>query len=34
MPEISDLREKIVPELRISGTFSEMEMEKNSGSFP
>ena len=34
IPEISSLREKIVPEFRIYGTFSMMEMEKISGSFP
>ena len=34
VPEISVLRKKIVPEFRFSGTFSIMEMEKISGSFP
>ena len=32
--EISVLRKKIVPEFRFSRTFSIMEMEKISGSFP
>ena len=34
IPEISVLRGKIVPEFRFSGTFSIMEMEKISRSFP
>ena len=34
IPEISGLRKKIIPEFQIFGTFSIMEIENISGSFP